>query len=200
MYSIRPIISACMVCGDAAVYYRRGVVCLYVYLLNKMAEPVEMPFGLWTWVGPRNHALVWEPDPPKGSGNVGGHVPIHCKVLAGYTISMWRDWYTVWDEDSGGMRNHAFVAILLQLHFVTCCILLAASSDCWSLLWFLLLQLGENFMERQYTHQLNVHGTYLYVHCQSHDGLMGGVMCARHWPHVSPVNGNDFWNKNNCHF
>jgi len=23
----------------------------------KMAEPIEMPFGLWTWVGPRKHVL-----------------------------------------------------------------------------------------------------------------------------------------------
>ena len=129
MYSIRPIISACMtcmVCGDAAVYYRRGVVCLYVYLLNKMAEPVEMPFGLWTWVGPRNHALVWGPDPPKGSGNVGGHVPIHCKVLAGYTISRWRDWYAVWDEDSGGhdepcfCGNTATIAFRDLLYIISC--------------------------------------------------------------------------------
>jgi len=23
----------------------------------KMAEPIEIPFGLWTWVGPRKHML-----------------------------------------------------------------------------------------------------------------------------------------------
>ena len=26
-----------------------------------MVEPIEMPFGLRTWVGPRNH----DPDPPR---------------------------------------------------------------------------------------------------------------------------------------
>jgi len=28
-----------------------------------MAEPFEMPFGLWTRVGPRNHVLDGGPDP-----------------------------------------------------------------------------------------------------------------------------------------
>jgi len=23
----------------------------------KMAEPIEMPFGLWAWIGPINHGL-----------------------------------------------------------------------------------------------------------------------------------------------
>jgi len=23
----------------------------------KMAERIDMPFGIWTWVGPRNHVL-----------------------------------------------------------------------------------------------------------------------------------------------
>jgi len=41
-------------------------VCLFVTLLNpaKTAEPIEMPFGLRTRVGPGNHALVGGPDPP----------------------------------------------------------------------------------------------------------------------------------------
>jgi len=30
----------------------------------KLAEPIEMPFGLWTWVGQRNHVLDGCPDPP----------------------------------------------------------------------------------------------------------------------------------------
>jgi len=29
----------------------------------KTAEPIEMPFGLYTRVGPRNHALDGGPDP-----------------------------------------------------------------------------------------------------------------------------------------
>ena len=29
----------------------------------KTAEPIEVPFGLWTWVGPGNHVLDGDPDP-----------------------------------------------------------------------------------------------------------------------------------------
>jgi len=30
----------------------------------KTAKPIEMPFGLWTQVGPRKHVLHGGPDPP----------------------------------------------------------------------------------------------------------------------------------------
>jgi len=30
-----------------------------------MAEPTEMPFGLWVWMGPKNHVLDGGPDCPK---------------------------------------------------------------------------------------------------------------------------------------
>ena len=35
------------------------MVCLFVTIVNpaKTAEPVEMPFGMWTRVGPRKHVL-----------------------------------------------------------------------------------------------------------------------------------------------
>jgi len=36
----------------------------------KMTEPVEMPFGLRTRVGPGNHVLDGGPDPPLGRGNL----------------------------------------------------------------------------------------------------------------------------------
>jgi len=29
----------------------------------KMAQPIEMPFGIWTWVGSRNHVLNGDSDP-----------------------------------------------------------------------------------------------------------------------------------------
>ena len=41
---------------------------------TKTDEPIEMPFGLWTWVVPRNHVLGEGPDPRRGRGNFGGHV------------------------------------------------------------------------------------------------------------------------------
>ena len=30
----------------------------------KTAEPIAMPFGVWTWMGPRNHILCGGLDPP----------------------------------------------------------------------------------------------------------------------------------------
>ena len=37
------------------------------------AELIEMPSGVWTWVGPRNHVLSACPDsPPQGEGAVLG--------------------------------------------------------------------------------------------------------------------------------
>jgi len=35
---------------------------------KKTAEPIEMPFGLWTRVGPRNHVLDGGQDRPIGKG------------------------------------------------------------------------------------------------------------------------------------
>jgi len=38
----------------------------------KTAEPIDMSFGLKTWVGPGNHVLDGGPDPPMGTGNFEG--------------------------------------------------------------------------------------------------------------------------------
>jgi len=38
----------------------------------KTAAPIDMPFRLRTWVGPRNHVLGWGPDPHMGRGNFEG--------------------------------------------------------------------------------------------------------------------------------
>jgi len=42
------------------------VVCQSTSTLShaKMAEQIEMPFGLWTQAGLRNHTLHGGPDPP----------------------------------------------------------------------------------------------------------------------------------------
>jgi len=29
-----------------------------------MAEPIDMPFRMWTWLGPKNHVLDGHPDAP----------------------------------------------------------------------------------------------------------------------------------------
>ena len=39
---------------------------------TKTAEPIEMPFGMITQVGPRYHVLDGRPDPPNGRGNFWG--------------------------------------------------------------------------------------------------------------------------------
>jgi len=38
----------------------------------KIAAPIEMPFGLETWVGPMNRVLDGGSDPPMGRGNFEG--------------------------------------------------------------------------------------------------------------------------------
>jgi len=57
---------------DAACSYRpSSVVCRSVTLVSpaKTAAPIELPFGLRTWVGPGNHVLdAWGPDPPMARG------------------------------------------------------------------------------------------------------------------------------------
>jgi len=46
----------------------------------KTAEPINMPFGLRTWVGPGNHILDGGPD-PHGKGHFfSGKGAFHCKV------------------------------------------------------------------------------------------------------------------------
>jgi len=37
-----------------------------------MSELINMPFGVWTWVGPRNHVLDGGLDPAMHRGNFEG--------------------------------------------------------------------------------------------------------------------------------
>ena len=56
---------------DAAYSYRPSrVVCRSVTLVSpaKSAVPIELPFGLRTWVGSGNHVLDGGLDPPTGRG------------------------------------------------------------------------------------------------------------------------------------
>jgi len=46
----------------------------------KTAEPIEMLFGLWTWVGSRNHVLAGDPDPPCEKVILRGKGAADCKV------------------------------------------------------------------------------------------------------------------------
>jgi len=48
----------------------------------KTAEPIEMPFGIWTRVGTENHVLDGAPGLPVRSGNFEGERYLHGKWLA----------------------------------------------------------------------------------------------------------------------
>ena len=68
---------------DAACYRPSSVLCRFVTIVSpaKTAQLIEVPYGLWTSVGPRNHVLDGGPDPPMQRGNFEGEVAAHCKVL-----------------------------------------------------------------------------------------------------------------------
>jgi len=68
-FIIRPHRSTAYV--DVVYSYRPSiVVCRSVTLVipAKTAAPIELPFGLRTWVGPGNHVLDGGPDPTMGRG------------------------------------------------------------------------------------------------------------------------------------
>jgi len=46
----------------------------------KTAESIEMPLGLWTQVGQRNHVPDWGPDTILQMGNFEGKAAAHYKV------------------------------------------------------------------------------------------------------------------------
>jgi len=68
---------------DAAYCYRpSGVVCLSVTLVSptKTVGPIEIPFVLWSQVGPGNHVLDGSQAPRMGRGDLEGKGESHCKV------------------------------------------------------------------------------------------------------------------------
>ena len=78
---------ACAEGKDAASCYSCSVVCLSVVCLlftsvstTKTAEPIEMSFGLWTRVGPRNDVLgeARIPLPSLGRDNFGVVSSLKC--------------------------------------------------------------------------------------------------------------------------
>jgi len=58
----------CCICSVISAYL--SVCRLDVLVMNpaKTAEPIEVQFGLWTRVGPRNHVLGGKPGSPTGMG------------------------------------------------------------------------------------------------------------------------------------
>jgi len=54
--------------------------------VQKTAEPIDMLFGLWAWMDPRNHVLYRGTDHPMGRGNFGER-SAHCKVQGLFAVS-----------------------------------------------------------------------------------------------------------------
>ena len=63
----------------------------------KTAEPIEMPFWVKTWVGPRKHVLDGGADPSKGRGNSGvgsvrcGTIDIPAIFTRAWVVAWWRN-------------------------------------------------------------------------------------------------------------
>jgi len=55
--------------------------------VQKMAEPIEIPFGLWTLFGPRKHVLDGGPDLPMQRGNFEAVRAACCKVYRPSAVS-----------------------------------------------------------------------------------------------------------------
>jgi len=71
-YCYRPRPSVCQsVCLSLCLS-----VCHSIVSSTKTAEPIETPFGLWAWTGPRNHALDRVRIPIRGNFEGKGR---HCK-------------------------------------------------------------------------------------------------------------------------
>ena len=69
---MRPIatdeVSVASVCLRVSV---PAFVSLLQYENRKHYDSIEMPFGVWTRVGPKNHVLGGGPDPRRGMGILG---------------------------------------------------------------------------------------------------------------------------------
>jgi len=92
---------------DAAhCYWQSSVVCrsvcLSVTLVSpaKTAVPIEMPFGLRTWVGPRNHVLDGVQIPPWEGAILRGErgLPLWSigTLCSHLCINGWTDWDAIW--------------------------------------------------------------------------------------------------------
>jgi len=69
--------------ADAAYCYRPSIYIAWsvglsatLVSLAKTAAPIEMPFGLRTWVGPGNHVLDGGPDPLWEGANFWGKMSV----------------------------------------------------------------------------------------------------------------------------
>jgi len=70
------------------------VVCRSVTLVSpaKTAEPIKVPFGLRTWVSPKDHVLDGGSDPPMGRGKFlgeNGHPVVKYRDTLRSSVERW---------------------------------------------------------------------------------------------------------------
>jgi len=105
---------ACTQCKLAAHYYRCSVVCVSVDLLvttvslAKTDEPIEMPFGLWTWVGRWNHVLDGGPDPHRKGGFWGSFLHRNALDCVSNKRRSSTGLHHLWAGNSASRRKHGF--------------------------------------------------------------------------------------------
>ena len=70
---------------DATYFTDRVLSVCHTSEPYKNVQPNEMPFGLWAWMGPRNHVLEGGPDPPWEGAVLRGKVP----PIVKYRDTLW---------------------------------------------------------------------------------------------------------------
>jgi len=113
-------------------------VCLLVATVSpKNSWTFKMRFEVWTSVGPKNHVLGWEPDPPGEGEILGRHHPEHCKVYGisrvfhSYSTAAMRPFAATCCESSS-MCSLRSVSSLFVI-FVVCWYW--GTTMCWQLMW-----------------------------------------------------------------
>ena len=72
-------VAAAYCCQPSTVVFSVGL-CVTLVSPAKTAEPIEMPFGLWARIGPRNHVLDGGSDPHGKGVILRGKGASRCKV------------------------------------------------------------------------------------------------------------------------
>ena len=110
-------------------------VCLLVTITNcaKTAEPIEMLFGVWTRVGPRNYVPGGKPD-PQWKGQFSGQLPAHGEVYGTSDVSQC---YSLGGSSDAAFRcQYCINLLLLSLllsgvdRALSCCDCLSVSCCC----------------------------------------------------------------------
>jgi len=98
----------CTECKDAAYCYWCSMVSVHVCLLMttmSRAKTIEILFGVWTWVGPRNHILVWGARITQGEGAILG-----CPLLCGFRQNSLTTWLINFSLSAQHLRPSGFLS------------------------------------------------------------------------------------------